>query len=54
MADLPILITTIAFGVAIGLGIYVAILRSNQNQQQGTIAELTNQLEQIFPKAKPD
>ncbi|MFM7048698.1 MAG: DNA recombination protein RmuC, partial [Polynucleobacter sp.] len=47
MTDLPTLITTIALGIAIGLGIYVAILRSNQNQQQGAIAELTTQLEQI-------
>ena len=47
MTDLPTLITIIALGIAIGLGIYVAILRSNQNQQQGAIAELTTQLEQI-------
>ncbi len=47
MTDLPTLITTIALGIAIGLGIYIAILRSNQNQQQGAIAELTTQLEQI-------
>ncbi len=47
MTDLPTLITTIALGIVIGLGIYVAILRSNQNQQQGAIAELTTQLEQI-------
>ncbi|NCU94219.1 MAG: DNA recombination protein RmuC, partial [Burkholderiaceae bacterium] len=39
--------TIIALGIAIGLGIYVAILRSNQNQQQGAIAELTTQLEHI-------
>ena len=47
MTDLPTLITIIALGIAIGLGMYVAILRSNQNQQQGAIAELTTQLEQI-------
>jgi DNA recombination protein RmuC len=47
MLDPHSLITIIALGIAIGLGIYVAILRSNQNQQQGTIAELTTQLEQI-------
>ncbi len=47
MTDLPTLITTIALGIVIGLGIYVAILRSNQNQQQGAITELTTQLEQI-------
>jgi DNA recombination protein RmuC len=47
MTDLPTLITIIALGIAIGLGMYVAILRSNQNQQQGTITELTTQLEQI-------
>ena len=47
MTDLPTLITIIALGIAIGLGIYVAILRSNQNQQQSAIAELTTQLEQI-------
>ena len=47
MADLPTLITIVALGIAIGLGIYVAILRSNQNQQQGTITELTAQFEQI-------
>ncbi len=47
MTDIPTLITMIALGIAIGLGIYVAILRSNQIQQQSTIAELTTQLEQI-------
>ena len=47
MTDLPTLITIVALGIAIGLGMYVAILRSNQSQQQGTIAELTTQLEQI-------
>ena len=47
MLDPHSLITIIALGIAIGLGIYVAILRSNQNQQQGAIAELTTQLEQI-------
>ncbi len=47
MIDLPNLITIITLGIAIGLGIYVGILRSNQNQQQGAIAELTTQLEQI-------
>jgi DNA recombination protein RmuC len=47
MTDLPTLITIIALGIAIGLGMYVFILRSNQNQQQGAIAELTTQLEQI-------
>jgi DNA recombination protein RmuC len=47
MQDLSTLITIIALGIAIGLGIYVAILRSNQNQQQGAIAELSTQLEQI-------
>lgn len=47
MTDLPTLITVIALGISIGLGIYVAILRSNQNQQQGAIAELTTRLEQI-------
>ena len=47
MTDLPTLITIIALGIAIGLGMYVAILRSNQNQYQGAIAELTIQLEQI-------
>ena len=47
MLDPHTLITIIALGIAIGLGIYVAILRSNQNQQQGAIAELTTQLEQI-------
>ena len=47
MLDPHTLITIIALGIAIGLGTYVAILRSNQNQQQGAIAELTTQLEQI-------
>ena len=47
MLDPHSLITIIALGIAIGLGIYVAILRSNQNQQQGAIAELTTQLEYI-------
>ncbi|QWD76231.1 DNA recombination protein RmuC [Polynucleobacter sp. MWH-UH24A] len=47
MTDLPTLITIVALGIAIGLGMYVAILRSNQNQQQGAIAELTTQLEHI-------
>jgi DNA recombination protein RmuC len=47
MLDPHTLITIIALGIAIGLGIYVAILRSNQNQQQGAIAELTTQLEHI-------
>jgi DNA recombination protein RmuC len=47
MLDPHSLITIIALGIAIGLGIYVAILRSNQNQYQGAIAELTIQLEQI-------
>jgi len=47
MLDPHSLITIIALGIAIGLGIYVAILRSNQNQQQGAIAELTTQLEHI-------
>lgn len=47
MLDPHSLITIIALGIAIGLGMYVAILRSNQNQQQGAIAELTTQLEQI-------
>jgi len=47
MTDLPPLITIVALGIAIGLGMYVAILRSNQNQQQGAIAELTTQLEHI-------
>ncbi|MBM3349972.1 MAG: DNA recombination protein RmuC [Betaproteobacteria bacterium] len=47
MTDLPTLITIIALGIAIGLAMYVAILRSNQNQQQGAIADLTIQLEQI-------
>ncbi|BEI32750.1 DNA recombination protein RmuC [Polynucleobacter sp. HIN5] len=47
MTDLPTLITIVALGISIGLGMYVAILRSNQNQQQGAIAELTTQLEQI-------
>jgi DNA recombination protein RmuC len=47
MLDPHYLITIIALGIAIGLGIYVAILRSNQNQQQDAIAELTTQLEHI-------
>jgi DNA recombination protein RmuC len=47
MLDPHTLITIVALGIAIGLGIYVAILRSNQNQQQSAIAELTTQLEQI-------
>ena len=47
MTDLPTLITIVALGIAIGLGMYVAILRSNQHQQQGAITELTTQLEQI-------
>ncbi len=47
MLDPHTLITIVALGIAIGLGIYVAILRSNQNQYQGAIAELTIQLEQI-------
>ncbi len=47
MTDLPTLITIVALGIAIGLGMYVAILRSNQNQQQDAIAELTTQLEHI-------
>lgn len=47
MLDPHYLITIIALGIAIGLGIYVAILRSNQNQQQSNITELTTQIEQI-------
>lgn len=47
MLDPHTLVTIVALGIAIGLGMYVAILRSNQNQQQGAIAELTTQLEQI-------
>ncbi|BEI40186.1 MULTISPECIES: DNA recombination protein RmuC [unclassified Polynucleobacter] len=47
MTDLPTLITIVALGISIGLGMYVAILRSNQNQQQATITEVTAQLEQI-------
>ena len=47
MLDPHTLITVIALGIAIGLGIYVVILRSNQYQQQSDIAELTTQLEQI-------
>ncbi len=47
MTDLPTLITIVALGIAIGLGMYVAILRSNQNQQQDAITELTTQLEHI-------
>ncbi len=47
MTDLHTLVTVIALGIAIGLGSYVAILRSNQNLQQSAIAELTTQLEQI-------
>lgn len=47
MTDLPTLITIVALGIAIGLGMYVTILRSNQHQQQGAIAELTTQLEHI-------
>ena len=47
MLDPHALVTIIALGIAIGLGMYVAILRSNQNQLQAAIAELTTQLEQI-------
>jgi DNA recombination protein RmuC len=47
MLDLQTLITIASLVLAIGLGMYVAILRSNQNQQQSTFSELTNQLEQI-------
>ena len=47
MTDLHTLVTVIALGIAIGLGIYVAVLRSNQNQQQSNITELTTQIEQI-------
>jgi DNA recombination protein RmuC len=47
MLDPHTLITIIALGIAIGLGMYVAILRSNQNQQQSAIAELTTQSEQL-------
>ena len=47
MLDPHTLVTIIALGIAIGLGIYVAILRSNQNQQQRNITELSTQIEQI-------
>ena len=47
MLDPHTLVTIIALGIAIGLGIYVAVLRSNQNQQQSNINELTTQIEQI-------
>ncbi len=47
MADLFVLITIISLGLAIGLGIYVALLRSSQTQQQGLIAEQAIQLEQV-------
>jgi DNA recombination protein RmuC len=47
MLDPNTLITIIALGIAIGLGVYVAILRSNQNQQQDAFTELKTQLEQI-------
>lgn len=47
MADLFVLITIISLGLAIGLGVYVALLRSSQRQQKGLIAEQTIQLEQV-------
>ena len=47
MADLFVLITVISLGLAIGLGIYVALLRSSQTQQQDLIAEQAIQLEQV-------
>jgi DNA recombination protein RmuC len=47
MQDLFTLVTVISLGLAIGLGIYVAILRSTQSKQQTVITELTTQLEEI-------
>ena len=47
MADLFILITVISLGLAIGLGIYVALLRSRQKQQEGQLANQVIQLEQL-------
>ncbi len=47
MVDLFVLITIISLGLAIGLGVYVTLLRSNQKQQQGLIAEQAIQLEQV-------
>ncbi len=47
MVDLFVLITIISLGLAIGLGVYVTLLRSNLKQQQGLIAEQAIQLEQV-------
>jgi DNA recombination protein RmuC len=47
MADPFVLITVISFGFAIGLGVYVTLLRSNQTQQQSLIAEQAILLEQV-------
>jgi DNA recombination protein RmuC len=40
-------ITVISLGLAIGLGIYVILLRSSQKQQQGLLADQVIQLEQL-------
>ena len=47
MQDLFTLVTVLSLGLAIGLGIYVTLLRSTQRQQQGLLAEQTVQLEQL-------
>jgi DNA recombination protein RmuC len=47
MSNLFVLITVISLGFAIGLGVYVTLLRSNQKQEQGLIAEQAIQLEQV-------
>ncbi len=47
MADLFALITIISLGLAIGLGIYVTLLRSSQKQQQRFLAEQATQSEQL-------
>ena len=47
MQDLFTLVTVISLGLAIGLGIYVTILRSRQKQQEGQLADQVFQLEQL-------
>ncbi len=47
MQDLFTPITVVSLGLAIGLGIYVTLLRSSQKQQQRLLADQATQLEQL-------
>ncbi len=47
MQDLFTPITVVSLGLAIGLGIYVTLLRSSQKQQQRLLADQAIQLEQL-------